>query len=212
MIMAGGSTVGLINDFLGSVRILSSTLAEWMEEELRELTDDRVTPAQLKVLKLVARTNARRIGDVAQFLGVSNAAASKAVERLVQRGLLRRDESPEDRRAVQLSLTPEGETLLARFERGTNRVLQEIFGDLPPERLQEVGEFLDRLSVRMVTQGAVADHLCLRCGIHFRERCILRQAVGHHCYFHLHGTVTTPSDLELQVVPEEGRPPPGGGP
>src|SRR5680860_388799 len=86
---AEGNKVGIINDFLGSVRILSTTIDEWMETELKDITNDRVTPSQLKVLKLVARTNARRIGDVADFLAVSNAAASKAVDRLVRRGLLR---------------------------------------------------------------------------------------------------------------------------
>ena len=106
--------MGLINDFLGSVRILSTTIDEWMETELKEISDGRVTPSQMKVLKLVARTNARRIGDVADFLAVSNAAASKAVDRLVRRGLLRRTESAADRRAVELSLTPEGRTLLAQ--------------------------------------------------------------------------------------------------
>ena len=89
--------MGLVNDFLGSVSILSTTIDEWMEQELREITDDRVTTSQLKVLKLVARTNARRIGDVADFLAVSNAAASKAVDRLVRRGLIRRTEAASDR-------------------------------------------------------------------------------------------------------------------
>ena len=125
--------MGLINDFLGSVRILSTTIDEWMEEELKETTKDRVTPSQLRVLKLVARTNARRIGDVADFLAVSNAAASKAVDRLVRRGLVRRAEAAADRRAVELSLTSEGRTLLAQYEAATTQVLKEVFGALPQE-------------------------------------------------------------------------------
>ena len=178
--------MGLINDFLGSVRILSSTIDEWMEEELKEATKDRVTPSQLKVLKLVARTNARRIGDVADFLAVSNAAASKAVDRLVRRGMLRRTEAASDRRAVELSLTPEGRTLLAQYEAATNQVLKDVFGSLPKDKLEETAEFLDGLSTRMVKEGRTREGICLRCGIHFRDRCLLRQSVGRNCYFHLH--------------------------
>jgi DNA-binding MarR family transcriptional regulator len=179
--------VGFINDFLGSVKILSTTIDEWMVEELKEVTNDRVTASQLKVLKLVARTNARRIGDVADFLAVSNAAASKAVDRLVRRGLLRRAEAASDRRAVELSLTSEGRTLLAQYEVVTNQVLKEVFGSLPQDQLHETAAFLDQLSTKMVKEGRTREGICLRCGIHFRDRCLLRQTVGKNCYFHLHG-------------------------
>ena len=195
--------MGIINDFLGSVRILSTTIDEWMETELKEITDDRVTPSQLKVLKLVARTNARRIGDVADFLAVSNAAASKAVDRLVRRGLLRRTESAADRRAVELSLTTEGRTLLAQYEAATSRVLKDLFGGLDQERLQTTADFLDELSTEVVKTGRVRDGICLRCGIHFRDRCILRQSVGKNCYFHQHKDPTLASHSTLSVVGED---------
>lgn len=178
--------MGIINDFMGSVQILATTLDEWMEEELKETTKSRVTASQLRVLKLVARTNARRIGDVADFLAVSNAAASKAVDRLVRRGLLRRNESPADRRAVELSLTTEGRTVLAQYEAVTNQVLKEVFGSLPSDQLQATAAFLDQISTRMVRDGHTREGICLRCGIHFRDRCLLRQSVGRNCYFHLH--------------------------
>jgi DNA-binding MarR family transcriptional regulator len=194
--------VGLINDFLGSVRILSTTIDEWMETELREVTDNRVTPSQLKVLKLVARTNARRIGDVADFLAVSNAAASKAVDRLVRRGLLRRTESAADRRAVELSLTPEGRTLLAQYEAATNQVLKDLFGSLEQEKLKDTATFLDQLSTEVVKTGRVRDGICLRCGIHFRDRCILRQSVGKNCYFHQHKDPTLSDHASLPMVGE----------
>jgi DNA-binding MarR family transcriptional regulator len=198
-----GTTVGLINDFLGSVRILSTTIDEWMEEELKETTKDRVTPSQLRVLKLVARTNARRIGDVADFLAVSNAAASKAVDRLVRRGLVRRAEAAADRRAVELSLTPEGRTILAQYEAATNQVLKEVFGGLPQDQLADTAEFLDQLSTRMVQEGRTREGICLRCGIHFRDRCLLRQTVGRNCYFHQHRDPTLNSHDSLPTVGEE---------
>ncbi len=195
--------MGTINDFLGSVRILSTTIDEWMEEELKETTKDRVTPSQLRVLKLVARTNARRIGDVADFLAVSNAAASKAVDRLVRRGLVRRAEAAADRRAVELSLTPDGRALLAQYEAATTHVLKEVFGSLPQNRLEETANFLDELSTRMVKEGRTREGICLRCGIHFRDRCLLRQTVGRNCYFHLHRDQSLNSHDSLPTVGDD---------
>lgn len=195
--------MGLVNDFLGSVRILSTTIDEWMGEELKEVTDDRVTTSQLKVLKLVARTNARRIGDVADFLAVSNAAASKAVDRLVKRGLIRRTEAVADRRAVELSLTVEGRTLLAQYEAATSQVLKDLFGNLDQDKLKDTAEFLDHLSTEVVKTGRVREGICLRCGIHFRDRCILRQSVGKNCYFHMHKDPTINNHGALPIVGEE---------
>jgi DNA-binding MarR family transcriptional regulator len=197
-----GMKVSTINDFLGSVRILSTTVEEWMSEELKEVTKDRLTPSQLKVLKLVARTNARRIGDVADFLAVSNAAASKAVDRLVRKSLVRRAEATSDRRAVELSLTSEGRTLLAQYEAATTQVLKNLFGNLPQEELQSTADFLDKLSAKMVEGGYTREGICLRCGIHFRDRCLLRQSVGRNCYFHLHRDRSINNHDSLPVVGE----------
>jgi len=50
--------------------------------------------SQLKILKLLDLTEAHNIGDVAAFLGVSDAAASKTVDRLARLRYLRRTEPP----------------------------------------------------------------------------------------------------------------------
>ena len=52
------------------------------------------------------------VSDVGESLGVTNAAASQMVEKLVQLGHLQRAENPEDRRNKLLTLTPEGEELI----------------------------------------------------------------------------------------------------
>ena len=52
------------------------------------------------------------ISDIGRELGVSNAAASQMVERMVQQGLLERTECAGDRRIHQLSLTRKGRALV----------------------------------------------------------------------------------------------------
>ncbi|HET9954584.1 MAG TPA: MarR family transcriptional regulator [Polyangiaceae bacterium] len=52
------------------------------------------------------------IGTVAERLSVEPHTAVALVDKLEQRGLLRRERSTEDRREVLLKLTPEGETTL----------------------------------------------------------------------------------------------------
>lgn len=179
-----------LHDFLGSAQIFTSAVRDLLEEQLRDAGGLEVTLSQLKLLKMVALTEDYTVSTVAAMLGVSNAAASKAVDRLVRRRLLRRAEAEADRRAVKLSLTEDGRRLIAEYDAASNRALAELFGQFPPQRLQETAELLDRLSVSIANRSDWPDQVCLRCGIHFRENCLLRQAVGRNCYLHQaeHGT------------------------
>ncbi len=177
------SPIKLIDDFLGSIQIFSSAVNDLFEDQLREVTGSGLTFTQLKLLNLIAHTEGHTVSDVAAFLGVSNAAASKGVDRLVRRGLLKREEAASDRRAVELSLSDEGRVLLEKYEAVTQKAMTELFGGLSPKELRDTARLLDRLSVSIVDQE---DEVCFRCGIHFRDRCLLRQARRRDCYFHLH--------------------------
>jgi hypothetical protein len=117
---------------------------------------------------------------------VSNAAASKAVDRLVRRGLIQRREKEEDRRAISLSLTEAGYQVLERYEETQFKTLDGLFQQFTPQDLAAAGELLDRLSADLVDIGARPDELCFRCGIYFRDKCLLRNANKRVCYYHLH--------------------------
>jgi len=194
-----------LQDFLGSTQIFTSVVNDLMEEQLRGVNDDGVTFSQLKLLKMVSLTEGYSVSNVAQFLGVSTAAASRAVDRLVRRGLVDRTVSADDRRAVRLSLTDEGEALLATYDGAAHRALAQIFGDVPAEQMRQVGDLLDRLSLVIVERADGRDEVCFRCGIHFRHRCLLRQRRSRGCFFHVHER--RPPDRQSGMNPADDGPP-----
>jgi len=196
--MLEGQQATLINDFLGSAHIFALAVARALEEELwREAAGRQLTLTQMRLLKLVSHPEgAHTIGDVATFLAVSNAAASKAVDKLVRLMLIRRREGEPDRRAIHLSLTGPGQRLLSAYDVGLQSKLAEIFGQLGTEELQTVMQLLDRLSCSMISPRATAaEEICVQCGIYFRERCPLRQYAGRKCLY-LRGRPRTPGDSE----------------
>ncbi len=175
-----------IDDFLGSAHVFASAVNEVVEARLlREVAGDQLTVSQLKLLKLVAMTDAQTIGDVALFLGVSNAAASKAVDKLVRRKLLRRAEGEKDRRVIHLSLTPASRRVLAAYEQAKELVLAGIFQKFSEQDLRRTADLLDQLSADIV-QNNGKDEMCLQCGIYFRERCLVRQIVKRNCFYKRH--------------------------
>lgn len=67
-----------------------------------------VTPRQVEVLSLLSRREHWSVGEVASALGVSSAAATKAIARLEKKGLVTRSVDMMDRRCVNVRVTRAG--------------------------------------------------------------------------------------------------------
>jgi DNA-binding MarR family transcriptional regulator len=174
-------------DFLGSAHVFATAVREVMEEKLlHEVAGKQASLPQLKLLTLVASTDRHTIGDVAAFLGVSKAAASQTVEKLVRRKWLRRTVEKTDRRAVRLSLAEPGQRLLAEYESIRNQKLAKVFRGFSDKELHHMSDLLDRVSTEIVNHSAKPEEICLQCGIYFRERCLLRNVMGRTCFYQKH--------------------------
>ena len=67
-----------------------------------------VTPRQAEVLRFLVRRDRWSVGQVAAELGVSSAAATKAILRLERKGLVTRSVDMMDRRCVNVRVTRAG--------------------------------------------------------------------------------------------------------
>lgn len=171
----------LIRRMMGASHVFCTTVNELLERSLAAASDGEVVLSQVRLLLLISRPDqCYKVTDVAEFLGVTNAAASRSIDRLVQRGLVDRTTSEADRRAVDLSLTRKGASLLDRFEEARYQELWRALGELPEEELLAAVSLLDRLSVRLAGLET-DDEGCPRCGVHFRETCLMSDALGRDC-------------------------------
>ncbi len=174
----------LANELLGSAHLFVSAVSGVLEQQLlNEVAGQRLSLSQLKILKLLELTEAHNVGDVAAFLGVSDAAASKAVDRLVRRKYLRRTEGREDRRSSDLSLAALGRRVLAQYEAAKDRKLETMFRNLEPRELQQSAAFLERLTKGIVNDTANPEEICLQCGIHLKKRCLVKEASRAECQY-----------------------------
>lgn len=180
-----GDKLKLVRRVMGSSQIFCSTVNDMLEAALTAVGDSTLALSQLELMALIARSDSGfKVSDVAEFMGVTNAAASRAIDRLVQRGLVDRAVAPRDRRAVELSLTPEGQDLLDRVMQASDRKLMEALGDYPAERLMEASQLLESFAIRLLEADNGSERTCLRCGVHFREGCAMRQMLGRACIFY----------------------------
>jgi len=178
----------LATDLLGSARMFLSALVRVLEyQPLEQATHGEVTLGQLKLLELIALTERLSIGEVASFLRVTPAAASQSIDRLVQRRLLRRSGGARDRRTSHVALTRRGRRLIADVQTVRSRTLQLTLGRLTPPELRKTTELLDRLSREIRAFDVQGQEVCMECGTHFRERCVLRGLSRCTCFYERFG-------------------------
>lgn len=183
-----------MEELLGSAQVFSAAVTGLLEAQIGHAGLD-LALSQVRMLALIDRLPSCGIGDLADYMGVSSAATSRSVERLVRRGLVDRSTAGEDRRAVDLVVTPEGRTALKQYQAAVRDALAELTASLDPDKVHEAIALLDQLSLVMVQRYADVDEACFRCGMHFREKCVLRRVVGRHCLALDSGTAAAAGNL-----------------
>lgn len=92
--------------------VLQEWVAVFMRHSMRNfhhyIRESGFSMSQINALFHIHRKGECGVGEVGENLGVSDAAASQMLDRLVQQGLILRTEDPLDRRAKQLVLTEKG--------------------------------------------------------------------------------------------------------
>jgi DNA-binding MarR family transcriptional regulator len=130
--------------------LLKHLLGSTNREFFAELQDAGISFSQLKCLGLLSNVDAPlSLGALSEQIGLSLAAVSRAVDALVQRGELKRQEDPSDRRSKLVSLTARGratyERVVAVRVAGVERFVEELEPDEREALGAAVGPIVERL-------------------------------------------------------------------
>jgi DNA-binding MarR family transcriptional regulator len=104
-----------------------------------------VTMSQAKVLYLVQADSGLRMSELSARLGVSLSTVSGVVDRLVDQGLLNRQDDPADRRQVLLRISDAGATQLELFRELTAGQFRDLLARIDEVDLAVVERALDIL-------------------------------------------------------------------
>lgn len=102
-----------------------------------------ITVEQFHVLRFVRR--GMSISELATAKNISRPAISQAVDVLVKKGLVTRVQSTQDRRYVELTLTPEGDALLDAVFKETRGWMKERMSKLSAEELGIISKAMEAL-------------------------------------------------------------------
>jgi DNA-binding MarR family transcriptional regulator len=137
------------------------TLQEWIEvsmdrsirDFIRYSRESGLSMSQLGALFHIHRMGRSGVTDLGEHLGVTSAAASQMLERLVQQELILRSVDPSDRRVKQIILTAKGLQVLQESIRARQRWLYDLSESLSSTEKETITAVLNVLIRRAQYSG-----------------------------------------------------------
>lgn len=117
------------DEVVGALLALSRAFVGVAARSLGGLDED-VTLPQFRTLVVLVSRGPQRVVDLAQELTVTSSTAVRMCNRLVRKGLVARQERPDDRRAAWITLTPAGRALVGEVMRRRREALSEVIAEL----------------------------------------------------------------------------------
>jgi DNA-binding MarR family transcriptional regulator len=108
--------------------------------------DGGLTLTQYALLEGLHRRRAARVQELAAGAGVSASTATRILDALERRGVVRRAREDEDRRAVSVSLTELGSELLHAEQHWLRGRQRAFYASLPPAEQELAPDLLRRLA------------------------------------------------------------------
>jgi DNA-binding MarR family transcriptional regulator len=125
----GADKAAAVDAIMPALQALVGVAAQSVTE-----VEDRVTLPQLRVLVLIASRGSMNLNALAHAMGVHPSNASRSCDRLVAAGLLRRTESPLDRRSLALGLTEQGQQLIDDLVERRREAIAAVLVRVPASR------------------------------------------------------------------------------
>ncbi|GBD45778.1 Transcriptional regulator AdcR [bacterium HR41] len=134
--------------------LLSRLLHEGQAELLAHTDRHDLALTQIKLLGLLANSpEPPAVSDIAKRLGLSAAAASRAADGLVRRGLVGRERDLHDGRARRVTLTPRGRDAWNDFCGIRRAALERYARSLTGEQRAALAAALDALGLLATEKG-----------------------------------------------------------
>jgi DNA-binding MarR family transcriptional regulator len=143
-------------------------MKQWIQLSMRNSTRNFIHYARESGLSIshfgaifyIYRIGSCGVTEIGEQLGVTSAAASQMLERLVQQGVVLRTEDPQDRRVKRIVLTEKGRRILDEAIQARQSWLEELAHSLSPSEKDSVISALKLLigKVNQMTASAAAAH------------------------------------------------------
>lgn len=113
--------------------------------ELSQNLVDGITMSQFAVLNKISGKGKVTVSEAAVDLNVSLSAITALADRLYKAGLVDRSRDEQDRRLVWLTLTKDGEGIIAECRKARNQMAEKYLSRLPEEDMRHLVRIYEKI-------------------------------------------------------------------
>lgn len=135
---------------LGGGSLLNQVGRELTTAVERQLAPLGLTAQQAAVV-LHASAGPATPRRLAELVGTDTAGMTRLLDRLTDKGLVRRTPHPEDRRSLLVELTDSGRALVPSLPPVFGRVTNKLFTGFTPAEITQVTTLLERMLINLTT-------------------------------------------------------------
>ena len=129
----------------GIVRLINRVRVELIDAMDRELARFDISAPQLIVLASVANREADSASSLCRSISYDPGAMTRMIDRLEQKGLVRRVPNPDDRRATNLELTAAGKVLFPQLLEAKETVQKQFLRGFSADDVATLEGLLNRM-------------------------------------------------------------------
>ncbi len=121
--------------------------ASWLDAmNIQQLKPSGISPQQYNVLRILRGSypNALRLSDITERMIDKNSNATRLVEKLRQKGFVKREICKHNRRQVDIWITQKGLDLLAELDKQREHFVDHL-QCLNPTEIDQLNQLLDKL-------------------------------------------------------------------
>jgi len=120
-------------------------IKHFLKKQTNELCKGKITLPQFVILDVLCRQGEAKMTDLAHFIGVSTAAMTGIVDRLVKSSYVVRAHEPDDRRIIKITPTAKGSLLVRNITQQKRQMIIDMFGKLSRQERQDYLRIIMRL-------------------------------------------------------------------
>lgn len=114
-----------------------------------EMTKNKLNITEFSVLESLYLKGKQTIQQIGNTILISSGSMTYVIDKLEQKGLLNRNNCPNDRRAIHVTLTTDGMDLMNKILPKHQKFIDSMFGSLNSEEEETVVKLLKKVSERV---------------------------------------------------------------
>ncbi len=167
------------------IRIFSRIIVDVVERNnIKQASNTKLSVNQFLILRILYISETHKVSDIADFLHISRPAASKNIDYLVRKRLIKRREMPGNRRAMAISLLPKGRDIVQNYIRTSENKTKTALTQFSSDERELLNSLLDKYIRFCLAQENDLSLFCLQCGGEYNGKCLISPHI-ENCYFHV---------------------------